>query len=34
VFRAHQVRETRKALEMVASIAGTRPPARVLRALA
>lgn len=34
VFRAHQVRQTRKVLEMVASIAGTRPPARVLRALA
>ncbi|HEY8374756.1 MAG TPA: dihydropteroate synthase [Pseudonocardiaceae bacterium] len=34
VFRAHQVRRTRQVLEMVASIAGTRPPARVLRALA
>ncbi|WP_307868062.1 dihydropteroate synthase [Umezawaea beigongshangensis] len=34
VFRAHQVRQTRRALEMVASIRGTRPPARVLRALA
>jgi dihydropteroate synthase len=34
VFRAHQVRQTRRVLEMVASIAGTRPPARVLRALA
>jgi dihydropteroate synthase len=34
VFRAHQVRQTRKVVEMVASIAGTRPPARVLRALA
>ncbi|HEV7906914.1 MAG TPA: dihydropteroate synthase [Pseudonocardiaceae bacterium] len=34
VFRAHQVRQTRKVLEMVASIAGTRPPVRVLRALA
>ena len=34
VFRAHQVRQTRKVLEMVASIAGTRPPAAVLRALA
>lgn len=28
VFRAHQVRETRQTLEMVASINGTRPPAR------
>jgi len=34
VFRAHQVRQTRRALEMVASIAGTRPPSAVLRALA
>ncbi|MFE2756014.1 dihydropteroate synthase [Actinosynnema sp. NPDC059335] len=34
VFRAHQVRQTRHVVEMVASIAGTRPPARVLRALA
>ncbi|MFD7652524.1 dihydropteroate synthase [Actinosynnema sp. NPDC059797] len=34
VFRAHQVRQTRRVLEMVASIAGTRPPVRVLRALA
>jgi dihydropteroate synthase len=34
VFRAHQVRQTRKVLEMVASIAGTRPPSRSLRALA
>ena len=34
VFRAHQVRQTRRVLEMVASIAGTRPPAAVLRALA
>ncbi|KAA2264039.1 dihydropteroate synthase [Solihabitans fulvus] len=34
VFRAHEVRQTRKVLEMVASIAGARPPARVLRALA
>lgn len=30
-FRAHQVRETRRVLEMVASIAGTRPPARAVR---
>jgi dihydropteroate synthase len=34
VFRAHEVRRTRRVVEMVASIAGTRPPARVLRALA
>ncbi|WP_433268580.1 dihydropteroate synthase [Actinosynnema sp. CS-041913] len=34
VFRAHQVRQTRSVVEMVAGIAGTRPPARVLRALA
>jgi dihydropteroate synthase len=34
VFRAHQVRQTRRVVDMVASIAGTRPPARVLRALA
>jgi dihydropteroate synthase len=34
VFRAHQVRQTRRVLEMVASIAGTRAPSAVLRALA
>jgi dihydropteroate synthase len=34
VFRAHQVKQTRQVVEMVAGIAGTRPPARVLRALA
>ena len=34
VFRAHDVRETRQALDMVASIRGDRPPARALRALA
>jgi dihydropteroate synthase len=34
VFRAHQVRRTRHVLEMVASISGSRPPARALRALA
>ncbi len=34
VFRAHQVKQTRRVVEMVASIAGTRPPARCLRALA
>ena len=33
VFRAHQVRRTRHVLEMVASIAGTRPPSRCIRAL-
>jgi dihydropteroate synthase len=34
VFRAHQVVETRQTLDMVASIRGTRPPARALRGLA
>lgn len=34
VFRAHQVRQTRRVLEMVASIAGTRPPSRAVRGLA
>jgi dihydropteroate synthase len=34
MFRAHQVRETRQTVEMVASIAGTRPPARAERWLA
>lgn len=34
VFRAHEVGRTRQVVEMVASIAGTRPPARCLRALA
>ena len=34
VFRAHNVRETRQALDMVASIRGTRPPARTVRGLA
>ena len=34
VFRAHDVRETRQALDMVASIAGDRPPAVARRALA
>ncbi|MEU4807051.1 dihydropteroate synthase [Actinosynnema sp. NPDC023587] len=34
VFRAHEVRRTRQVVEMVAGIAGTRPPAKVLRALA
>ncbi|GAA4440582.1 dihydropteroate synthase [Actinokineospora soli] len=34
VFRAHEVRRTRHVVDMVASIAGTRPPARAIRALA
>jgi dihydropteroate synthase len=34
VFRVHEVRRTRHVVEMVASIAGSRPPAHVLRALA
>jgi dihydropteroate synthase len=34
VFRAHEVGRTRQVVEMAASIAGTRPPARCLRALA
>ena len=34
VFRAHEVRETREVLDMVASIRGQRPPARAVRALA
>ncbi|MBM7772041.1 dihydropteroate synthase [Actinokineospora baliensis] len=34
VFRAHQVARTRQVVDMVAGIAGTRPPARVTRALA
>ncbi|CCH28192.1 dihydropteroate synthase [Actinosynnema sp. NPDC047251] len=34
VFRAHEVRRTRQVVDMVAGIAGTRPPAKVLRALA
>ena len=33
VFRAHHVRPTRRVVDMVASIAGTRPPARALRGL-
>ncbi len=33
VFRVRQVRQTRRVLEMVASIAGTRPPARAIRGL-
>jgi dihydropteroate synthase len=34
VFRAHNVRETRETLDMVASIRGDRPPARTRRGLA
>jgi dihydropteroate synthase len=34
VFRAHEVRATRRTLDMVAAVAGTRPPARTVRALA
>ena len=34
VFRAHDVKETRQALDMVASIKGDRPPARAVRGLA
>ncbi|GAB3454784.1 dihydropteroate synthase [Actinophytocola sediminis] len=34
VFRAHEVARTRQVVEMVASISGSRPPARCLRALA
>ncbi|WP_315098033.1 dihydropteroate synthase [uncultured Cellulomonas sp.] len=34
VFRAHDVRATRRTLDMVASIRGDRPPARVVRGLA
>jgi dihydropteroate synthase len=34
VFRAHQVRETRRVLDTVASIRGTRPPSVARRALA
>jgi dihydropteroate synthase len=34
VFRAHQVTATRRTVEMVASIVGTRRPARTVRALA
>jgi dihydropteroate synthase len=34
VYRAHNVTETRQVLDMVASIKGDRPPARVIRGLA
>ena len=34
VFRAHDVRATRRVLDMVAAIRGDRPPARALRGVA
>ena len=34
VFRVHEVAQTRRVLDMVASVTGTRPPARTVRALA
>jgi dihydropteroate synthase len=34
VFRAHNVAETRQTLDMIATIRGTRPPARTVRGLA
>lgn len=34
VFRAHNISETRQTLDMVATIAGVRPPARTVRGLA
>jgi dihydropteroate synthase len=34
IFRAHDVRETRQALDMIATIRGDRPPARAVRSLA
>ncbi|ADG77795.1 dihydropteroate synthase [Tsukamurella paurometabola DSM 20162] len=34
MFRVHQVADTRRVIEMVAAIDGTRPPARVVRGLA
>ena len=34
VFRAHNVRETRETLDMVATIRGTRPPSVTRRGLA
>ncbi|MGH3564623.1 MAG: dihydropteroate synthase [Pseudonocardia sp.] len=34
VFRAHEVGATRRTVDMVAAIAGSRPPARTVRALA
>ncbi|SLD07844.1 dihydropteroate synthase [Mycobacteroides abscessus subsp. massiliense] len=34
MFRVHEVGPTRRTLEMVGSIVGTRPPARTVRGLA
>jgi dihydropteroate synthase len=34
VFRVHEVAATRRTLDMVATVLGTRPPARTVRALA
>ncbi|AEF41794.1 Putative dihydropteroate synthase [Hoyosella subflava DQS3-9A1] len=34
MFRVHEVAQTRRVLDMVAAIAGTRPPARTVRGLA
>jgi dihydropteroate synthase len=34
VFRAHNIAETRQTLDMIATIQGTRPPARTVRGLA
>jgi dihydropteroate synthase len=34
VFRAHNIAETRQTLDMIATISGTRPPARTVRGLA
>lgn len=34
IFRAHNIAETRQTLDMVATIRGTRPPARTVRGLA
>jgi dihydropteroate synthase len=34
LFRAHEVAATRRTLDMIAAILGTRPPARTVRALA
>ena len=34
MFRVHEVTATRRALEMVSSIQGIRPPARTVRGLA
>jgi dihydropteroate synthase len=34
IFRAHHVRDTRQALDMVSSIQGHRPPTRTVRGLA